>query len=365
MQDLLNYLSDPVGTFLSLSLNLKFAVSFLAFLIVLTILASLKRAFLSGNKTGSETPGLQTPISQERRRAAPLTRNEPAKKSASLDEEAPLPPPSAPAPETDFMLKESPSQEIEEGLDGLSDDIAEIEAEPEALPETTPEAKPESLAEALAAGAPPTHREAPIKPATPPAPQELPGQQDPLDETHPLAARIGRLVENIPRNMRVNIPVRVEARISDNPQSDMTGSLKGTPTEHKIQTTPAMTVLLRAPEGGFIIEPLSLETQWINNQRAESFGFVGQPDFGEWQWRVTPLERGQKPLKLYIAAHVAAAGHQGASITLPQQEIEITVKVNVAAVMRKAALWTALAVLGGLIAKFGENALDLALTNLS
>jgi hypothetical protein len=58
-----------------------------------------------------------------------------------------------------------------------------------------------------------------------------------------------------------------------------------------------MTMRLRAPGGGFLIEPLSAETCWTHK------GHYPEPekqDFANWRWRVTPLGRGQGRLHLNI-----------------------------------------------------------------
>lgn len=342
MQFIENLVNNPLETFLGLSLEGQMAIGLAAFLVGLALLVNLIRLISPSSKTRDE-PKTTAPLDkvEQHRRAGiheEIQREQPPVSAAKKV---------APAPLANEILDEKLTQEPENTPSAAG-------APPEAPPAPiAQDVIDESLSEDLYID---DEGEAESLP---------PDAEENLKSENPLSSRIGRLVENIPRRMRVNIPVRVEARISDDKATDLTSTMKGDLVEHRIETSPAMTVVLRAPDGGFIIEPLSLETQWVNNQRAASLGFINQPNFGEWQWRVTPLERGKKPLKLFIAAHLSASGATGANINLPQQEIEISVRINYGAMARKAALWTTLAVLGGLIAKFGETALDMAMAHLS
>ena len=113
----------------------------------------------------------------------------------------------------------------------------------------------------------------------------------------------GQLVETIPRRMRVGIAVPVEVRIA---KADVKAISEGldvgnTAFRHDIQVTKAMSVRLRAPEGGFYIETASPETQWIEN----ALGLMAD-EFARWRWSVTPRLRGKRRLQLIVSARTSA-----------------------------------------------------------
>jgi neural Wiskott-Aldrich syndrome protein len=121
--------------------------------------------------------------------------------------------------------------------------------------------------------------------------------------------------------------------------------------------TKAMSVRLRAPEGGFVIENRSPETQWIENV----LGF-GSDDFASWRWTVTPRTRGKRQLQLIVSARTVGADGVTAETALPDQLIEVRVATNYGRTAQRWFGWIAAAVIGGLLAKFGE--MGFAITKL-
>ncbi|MFN3868217.1 MAG: Clp protease, partial [Hyphomicrobiaceae bacterium] len=123
----------------------------------------------------------------------------------------------------------------------------------------------------------------------------------------------------------------------------------GAPRRHEINVTKAMSVRLRAPEGGFIIEAASPETQWID-------GVLGPmtDDYASWRWSVTPLERGHRRLQVVVAARTSSDG-LAAETALPDQVIEVRVKTNYGRVFKRLGGWAVAAIAGGLLAHFGEG----------
>ena len=162
----------------------------------------------------------------------------------------------------------------------------------------------------------------------------------------------GQLVENIPRKMRVAIPMVVEARLARAEVKAIAEGLQGGGAvyRHEILVTKAMSVRLRAPEGGFWIETSSPETQWIENVLG-----VMADDFASWRWTVTPRERGQKRLQLVISARTVGADGLAAETALPDQVIEVKVGLNFAKTVQSLAGWIAAGIVGGLFAKFGDS----------
>lgn len=160
------------------------------------------------------------------------------------------------------------------------------------------------------------------------------------------------MVENIPRVMRVGLPAVVEVRIARSEVKALADGLQGGGSvwRHDLTVTKAMSVRLRAPEGGFFIETSSPETQWIEN----TLGLITD-DYASWRWAVTPKERGTKRLQLIISARTVGTDGLAAETALPDQIINVKVRINYARTVRKIGGWALAAIAGGVLASFGEN----------
>ena len=67
-----------------------------------------------------------------------------------------------------------------------------------------------------------------------------------------------------------------------------------------------LTVRLRAPDGGFAIEPVTPETQWIDAGPG-----VHQDENVGWRWTVTPQRRGRRRLlSREVSGAERSQGHQ-------------------------------------------------------
>jgi len=163
----------------------------------------------------------------------------------------------------------------------------------------------------------------------------------------------GQLVENIPRRMRVGVPVVAEARIARADVKALAEGLSGggAAFHHEVVVTKAMSVRLRAPHGGFTIENRSPETQWI-----ETVLGLGNDDFASWRWTVTPRGRGHQQLQLIVSARTVGADGMTAETALPDQIVDVKVSINYGRTAGRWIGWIAAAVIGGLLAKFGETA---------
>lgn len=157
--------------------------------------------------------------------------------------------------------------------------------------------------------------------ARPPAPAAEARRRRELDEV-----ASGKLVENIPRAMRVAVPEIVEIRLSREESVALFEGLqgRGETQTHNINVTRAMTVRLRAPSGGFFIETLSPETQWVLDRPS----FLGGEPFGRWVWTVIPNEQGQHQLQVIIASRSIDETGLAGDIALPDQVIDIAVRTN-------------------------------------
>jgi neural Wiskott-Aldrich syndrome protein len=205
-------------------------------------------------------------------------------------------------------------------------------------------------------------------PAPPPAMQAPTSSAQPLGQPsgQPRAARTkgeaGQLAENIPRAMRVGNSERVEIRLAKAAVKDLTVGLDGggAAWRHDITVTQAMSVRLRAPDGGFFIETVSPETQWIENQ----LGFASD-DFASWRFLVTPNARGWARLQIVVSARTVGSDGIAAETALPDQLVDVKVRTNYKRTALRWMGWTAAAVVGGALAKFGEGGLSLAVSIIS
>jgi hypothetical protein len=162
------------------------------------------------------------------------------------------------------------------------------------------------------------------------------------------AVYAGKLAENIPRKMRAYRSIPVEVRISRDETEAFVSGFEGSgePVRHSIAVTQAMSVMLRAPDGGFGIENLGPETQWI----FRNAGSTGDKEaFGRWCWTVTPSESGRRRLLLVISARSVDENGLAGDTALPEQVITVQVRTNHLRNIRRAIRWVALMALGGAI----------------
>lgn len=206
----------------------------------------------------------------------------------------------------------------------------------------------------------------------PPAPaSSMPQMTAPRSRTAPPAdaqmkprakAETGQLAENIPRAMRVGVTERVEIRIAKAAVKAITEGLEGggVAWRHEVTITQAMSVRLRAPDGGFFIETVSPETQWIENQ----LGFAAD-DFASWRFLITPQSRGWSNLQIVVSARTIGADGLAAETALPDQVVEVKVRTNYKRTFLRWMGWILAAIAGGALAKFGEGGLSIAVSTIS
>lgn len=191
------------------------------------------------------------------------------------------------------------------------------------------------------------------------------GQQQPMRADQPAAhtrstqikVETGQMVENIPRKMKAGISELVEVRIARANVKALAQGLQGggAAYKHEAMITKAMSVKLRAPDGGFWVEAASPETQWIENVLG-----VMTDDYASWRWTVTPKTSGQKKLQLVVSARTVGSDGLAAETALPDQLFDVRVGVNYGRSSKRVAGWLAAAIFGGVLARFGENAFDVA-----
>ncbi|MEM7748032.1 MAG: Clp protease N-terminal domain-containing protein, partial [Pseudomonadota bacterium] len=188
-------------------------------------------------------------------------------------------------------------------------------------------------------------------PSNLPVPVEPPATQQSGVPIHP-----GQLVENIPRRMTRGVAQIVEVRVARTELSNLADGMQGQglAQRHELVITQAMSLRLRAPNGGFFIETSSPETQWIENK----LGLLSD-DFASWRWTVTPQRTGRENLQLIVAARTVGGDGLMAETALPDQVFEVRVSTNYKSLALRWTGWAVAAVIGGLFAKFGEQILTL------
>lgn len=165
----------------------------------------------------------------------------------------------------------------------------------------------------------------------------------------------GQLAETIPRNMQVGRSELVEVRVGrSSVRGIATGMLGAAPSYvHAVAVTKAMSVRLRAVDGGFTIEGASPETQWIDNH----LGTMSD-DFASWRWNVTPMRRGPGRLQLVVSARTIAADGLSAETALPDQVIDVAVQADYVRLAKRAAGWAGLMILGGVLSRVGQGGFE-------
>ena len=138
-----------------------------------------------------------------------------------------------------------------------------------------------------------------------------------------------QLIDNVPRKMRVGSLERIEVRIARRHVSD------------------AMTARLWAPDGGWLVEPLSAETLWPHQ--------LQERDFASWKWSVIPQRRGRAHLHLAISTQTLDANGVAAEATLPKQVIKVHVRANYGRMVRNVAGWGLLMLAGAALNALGRE----------
>ncbi len=156
--------------------------------------------------------------------------------------------------------------------------------------------------------------------------------------------------------MRVDVPVTVEVRIARGDREGLETGMAGggRVRRHDLVVTEAMTVQLRAPAGGFHIESLSPQTQWLDRNSRH----IGDSDFGSWRWSVRPTRRGKNRLQLVVSARTVDERGLVAEAGLPDRVFDISVRINYRKTAARVGGWAIAAVIGGVLARYGEIAVN-------
>lgn len=151
-----------------------------------------------------------------------------------------------------------------------------------------------------------------------------PGEQQP---------GLGKLVYDTPPNMTLKVPERIDVKIGRASVSDDVMAGKGKQQSEKIRITQAMSVTLCCGEtenDPFKIRALSSEKQAVDHQQ------LGEDEFTQWSFEVTPLKKGQHSLELRVMRYF----DDGNTIdSLIVREINIQVDATIMARTAAATYW--------------------------
>ncbi len=175
------------------------------------------------------------------------------------------------------------------------------------------------------------------QPATPPQ-QPAVTPQTPNSTVSATGSVIEKGILVVPQELSMEIgkPQIVHVRIARNPQA-----AASTNDSYDKIVMEALTTQLHAPGQNFHIKSLLPETHWIDHSLQQDNTHMGG-DFGQWQWEVTPLQRGANKLSLVVSSRTLNQDNQLSSITLPQKTIEVRVGMNIMSLVLKFILLSAI-----------------------
>ena len=204
-------------------------------------------------------------------------------------------------------------------------------------------------------------RQARRDPDSPPPPRQTPAARPQSQDRRPAgkgrrAAERSVIVENIPRQMVIGAPHIIEARIARHSiEGLMLGSgADGLANLQDLPTTLALTVRMRTPDGGVMIEAGSPETQWM-----ESVLGLQQDDFASWRWTVTPKWSGATNLQLIASARAIDPAGLMSEMALPDHAVDVRIVTNFGALAGRSAFWIFLVVLLGGIGAIVESTMHI------
>ena len=130
-------------------------------------------------------------------------------------------------------------------------------------------------------------------------------------------------METIPRRMRLGKGSPAQVRIArDKIDGLILLLMSGRGMAHRPDAlvTRALSVRLRAPDGGFAVEPGSPETQWVDTGAG-----LQHDEFVSWRWTVTPQWRGRGKLLLAVTARTVGRDGLATETAPPDRTIEVVV----------------------------------------
>ena len=191
---------------------------------------------------------------------------------------------------------------------------------------------------------------------------EFPGQTAPERAARPaprgaVPGEKGLLIEAVPRRMRVGVPASAEVRIARDKVDGLLAALSGLDPSASTDAFlgRALSVRLRAPKGGFWIEPATPETQWVDGEHGRA-----DDDYIDWRWTVVPRRRGRSRLTLMVAARTIGRDGIPAEASPPDRVIDVIVRSNHLRRILRLMGWLMAALAGAALARLGMDYWPLA-----
>jgi neural Wiskott-Aldrich syndrome protein len=165
----------------------------------------------------------------------------------------------------------------------------------------------------------------------------------------------GPLIESVPRRMRVGTSSKAEVRISRDRIEGLVAALNGHSMPHRPDqiAARALSVRLKAPNGGFLIESISPETQWVEGPTG-----LGHDDYAIWRWTVTPQRRGRGRLLLMVSARTVGQDGLAAESAPPDRLIDVRVAPNRLRRLGRWLAWLMALAIGLALGKFSDQLIE-------
>lgn len=163
----------------------------------------------------------------------------------------------------------------------------------------------------------------------------------------------------VPKRLRLGEPELVEIRIARHEIeliSGRTGDVTtGRPGPRRdFVVAKAMTLRMRAPEGGLHVEATAPETQWLEQR----LGLLTD-DSIIWRWLITPSETGPNTLQIAASLRTVTSDGTATETALPPEIIKVRVKQRAGRVVARLTGWAIAAALGALLLHLAPAAIEL------
>ncbi len=270
------------------------------------------------------------------KRAQP--RLEPQLRAEALNDgqRAPVPPPSQAHYQAQSPQQaQAPHQVQERALPALNPElpprpsITSSALQPPVSSPPTGFAEPKAPAFDLELPAPPRAQEQPREKLQERPQEKAPGKKRKSPVPKPSRAQkdppgaLAQALETIPRTFRLARGQIVEIRLG----KEQAGQLFARPAQRQQQggePVRAVSVRLSAPEGGFFIETMTPETQWLLNRPSTA----GEEPFGSWSWAVVPNETGRQTLAVSVSVRDIDTNGVLTGSQVAGETIKIRVRAN-------------------------------------
>jgi hypothetical protein len=152
--------------------------------------------------------------------------------------------------------------------------------------------------------------------------------------------------------MRIGVTSKAEVRIARDRIEALVVALNGHSMPHRPDqiAARALAVRLKAPNGGFLIESVSPETQWVEGPSG-----LGHDDYAIWRWTVTPQRRGRGRLLLMVSARTVGQDGLAAESAPPDRLIDVRVASNGMRRLGRWLAWLLALAIGVALGKFSDQ----------